>query len=334
MTLFLRLMVFLALPFLVVSCFKEDVKVLPHQPGNTEIDTIALTSLYKNQVYYDLGTKSAVQTNLRKQWDISFECMSGGRHIRLNTSCFMVAADLGVKDINLPADTTGSKWRFDTSNGNPDSTAFGTWYSVTGSDTVSIGHTYAINRGLDEQGNPRGMRQFVVDSLVNNIFYFRVAGFDGSNVRSYSLAKNPTVNHVLFTFDSGANLVTEPADNTWDLLFTQYTTLLFTSAGLPYPYLVTGVLINPSLVEVAQDSTRAFADISFANVSGLAFSNRQDIIGYDWKFYSFDTGSYTVLMNRNYIIRDTLGFYYKFRFLGFYDVKGEKGYPSIEYQKL
>ncbi len=329
-----RIVTFLVLPFLAASCFKEDVKVTPHQPGNTIIDTIALTAQYKNQVYYDLGTKTAVFTNLRKQWDLSFECAANGWHVRLNTSCFMYSADMGTLDIGQPVDTTGVSWRFDTSNGKADSTAIGTWFTLNENDTVSNGHLLVINRGLDELGNPRGMRQLEIDSLSNNVFYFRVANFNGSNVKSYSVARNSLANHILFTFDSGSDVVTEPANHSWDLLFSQYTTLLYTDQGEPYPYLVTGVLLNPELVQVAQDSLDPFENITFETVSKLSFSNQQDKIGYDWKFYSFDTGSYTVRMNLNYVIRDTEGFYYKFRFLGFYNNKGEKGFPSIEYQRL
>jgi hypothetical protein len=237
-------------------------------------------------------------------------------------------------EIGHPADTTGTTWRYDNSNGKADSTALGIWFKVIGGDTVSNGHIYAINRGLDELGNPRGMRQLVIDSISMDIFYFRVANFDGSNIKSYSIVKNHLVNNVLFTFDAGSDVVSEPPESNWDLLFTQYTTLLFTSLGNPYPYLVTGVLLNPNQVIVAQDSTELFENITFSSISNLSLSNQQDRIGYDWKFYNFDTGSYTVRMNLNYIIRDTEGYYYKLRFLGFYNEKGEKGYPSIEYQQL
>jgi hypothetical protein len=59
-----------------------------------------------------------------------------------------------------------------------------------------------------------------------------------------------------------------------------------------------------------------------------------DFIGYDWKYYDFETGSYTVDFSRSYIIRTRAGFYFKLRFAGFYNASGEKGYPVIEFQRL
>ena len=116
----------------------------------------------------------------------------------------------------------------------------------------------------------------------------------------------------------GAVKPLEPPKTNYDLLFTQYTTLLYTDAGEAYPYLVTGVLINRNQVRVALDSTHAFENVTLGQVANLPYSTRLDFIGYDWKSYSFSAGSYTVKSNLLYIIQDTEGFYYKFRFISFY----------------
>jgi len=329
----LHIFSFIATLFLVSSCFKEDEKVLPHEPGENQIDTIALTALYKNQVYFDLEKGDAILTNLRKTWDLSFESASEGYRIRLNTSCFMVAAQI-EGTFGLPADTTGAIWKFDHSNGSPDSTAIGNWFLVQASDTSFPGSFYVINRGIDENGNDRGYRQLVLDSLKNDTYYFRMARFNGSDIQNCIVTKDERFDRQLFSFDSGIQPPDEPLSATWDLLFTQYTTLLYTDEGDPYPYLVTGVLLNPVAVEAALDSSAAFNDISFENASALPFSRQQDFIGYDWKYYDFDEGFYTVDINKIYIIRNRNGLLFKLRFLGFYNMKGEKGYPSIEYQRL
>lgn len=330
----LQLVLLFAITCLAISCFKEDEKVTPHQPGNTKVDTIPLTSLYKYQVYYDLGTGTAALTTLRKKWDLSFESTPEGWHILLNTSCFMYAASIQSRDFGLPADTAGVAWRFDNSNGNRDSTAIGEWFHISGNDTISNGNWYVINKGLDEEGNPKGFKQLSIDSLSNGTYYFRTADFKGGNVKSFSIPKAAFVNQVNYSFDETAVDFSEPDNRSWDLLFTQYTTLLYTDQGDPYPYLVTGVLLNPNMVEVARDSITPFTAITFESAKGLTYSKQQDFIGYDWKFYSFNTGAYTVRNNQVYIIRDVAGFYYKFRFLGFYNEKGEKGFPSIEFQQL
>jgi len=142
---------------------------------------------------------------------------------------------------------------------------------------------------------------------------------------------------VLFSISNPLEVISEPDRSNWDLLFTQYTTLLFTDEGDPYPYLVTGVLLNPALVLIAMDSITAYDDISFEKAQSMDFSKQADGIGYLWKEYDFDDGSYTVNSKIIYVIRDTRGFLYKLRFKDFYKLLNnrlQKGYPSFEYQKL
>ena len=66
----------------------------------------------------------------------------------------------------------------------------------------------------------------------------------------------------------------------------------------------------------------------------LNYYGALDAIGYDWKFYNFTSGVYTIRPNLNYIVHGVSGFYFKLRFVGFYNKDGLKGYPVIEYQKL
>jgi len=320
---------------LITSCFKEDEKVQIHQSGNVTTDTIVLTQNYKYQIYFDLSSDSKVATNLRTDWDLAFECKTGGSHILLNSSCFMKAADCGLIPFAQAIDTAGLHWKFDSSDGNPDSTALLHWININNNDTIYPRHVYAINRGLDENGNILGLRQVVFDGLRHGIYSFRWANIDGSAVKSSVIEKDTTFNYIHYSLkNGGGQQAPEPVKSNWDLLFTQYSTLLFTDAGDPYPYLVTGVLINQNGVQVAVDSIKPFSEITFESASNMIYSKKLDAIGYDWKFYNFDTGSYTVRFERTYVIKDTEGFYYKFRFTGFYNNLGQKGYPVIEYQKL
>ena len=129
-------------------------------------------------------------------------------------------------------------------------------------------------------------------------------------------------------------LPVEPQQQTYDLLFTQYTTMLFTDQGIPYPYLVTGVLLNRSIVEIAVDSTTDFFSITHDLALSVSYTKALDAVGYDWKYYSFKTGVYTIRPKLSYIIHGVSGLYYKLRFVGFYNKDGLKGYPVIEYQQL
>ena len=122
--------------------------------------------------------------------------------------------------------------------------------------------------------------------------------------------------------------------NSYDLLFTQYSTLLFTSEGAAYPYLVTGVLLNRGLVTAAIDSVTNFSNITMVTAAKMNFSSALDVIGYDWKVFNFTAGVYTVRTGLNYVIKDREGIYYKLRFIGFNNASGTKGYPVFEYQGL
>ncbi|MCX6306665.1 MAG: HmuY family protein [Bacteroidetes bacterium] len=323
------------------SCFKKDDKVTPHPVGDLLTDTIPMTQDYRYQIYFSLDSGKIVSMNIKTLYDLGFECSGEGWHVILNTSNFMKVADLGNVTLGQAYDTTGMKLRFDKSDGNPDSTAIGTWFSITGKDTVSNNHVYAVSRGLDEAGNPLGLYQVVFDSLKNRSFYFRYALLGGGPVSSGVVSKDPGINFKFFSLKTGTVVPTEPPRQSYDLLFTQYTTLLFkgvqTPAGItqtPYPYLVTGVLLNRHLVGVAVDSTNDFFTITRDQARTMNYTRALDAIGWEWKEYNFETGVYTIRPDICYVIRGVSGFYFKLRFIGFYNKDGLKGYPMIEYQRL
>jgi hypothetical protein len=110
--------------------------------------------------------------------------------------------------------------------------------------------------------------------------------------------------------------------------------MLQTSIGEDYPYLVFGVLLNPNKVVAALDTVHNFADIVLADTSEITFSQDLDAIGYEWKYYNFDAGVYTVVPEFSYIIRDRDGYYYKLRFVDFYNDTGDKGHPEFEFLAL
>jgi hypothetical protein len=327
--------VFLLIPLLLTSCFKKDEAIPRHQRGNVRTDTIAMTQDYKYQVYFDLASESKVNTNLKTDADIGFECAAGGWHIILNTADFAKVADLGIKTFGEPQDTTGAIWKFDKSDGNPDSIAIGQWYTVSRNDTVTNNHVYIVNCGMDENGNNLGFFQVIFDSLKHDTYYFRFAPMRGGTIVQASVPKDPDVHYVYYDLvNGGAVKQLEPAMSGWDLLFTQYSTLLFTDAGQAYPYLVTGVLVNRGKVQIAVDTIHNFADINYDMARAFHYSSAMDAIGYDWKVYNFDAGTYTVRTGLNFVISDKNGFLYKLRFIGFNNASGAKGYPVFEYQGL
>lgn len=316
------------------SCFKEDDPVAPHPRGDVFTDTIPMTYNYRYQVYYRLDSAAQVMVIPKTTADLGFECAGQGWKVILNTANFMKAADLGEVPFGMPLDTAGKHWKFDKSDGNPDSLAIGRWFIQEEDDTVSLNHVYLIDRGLDESGNALGFYQFRIDSLKGGVYYFRIAQLDGSGLSTASVRKDASLNYQWFSLATETPVSAEPPAGDYDLLFTQYTTLLYTDLGEAYPYLVTGVLLNRSNTMACRDTLHNFATITIGEASAMHYSGATDVIGYDWKYYNFETGSYTVETNRFYLVRDRKNFIWKLRFIGFYNRMGEKGYPVIEFQRL
>ncbi len=332
--------VFFMVPlFLLTSCFKEDDMVEPYNRGDVVVETIELTQYYTFQVYYDLENAETIAVNNKNEWDLGFECAEEGGHIILNTSAFMVAANTGSTNFHQEIDTTGLQWKFDKSDGNMDSTAIGSWFTLEQNDTLFTHNVYVVNRGYTDLGVLRGLKKVQFERLANDQYHFRFANLNGTDEHEFTVQKDPAVNFTCFSFEEGGKqLFFEPPFDSWDILFSQYTTLLFTDEGDPYPYLVTGVLLNRSNVAVALDTINEFSAITMASVEGRVFSHTLDFIGYDWKVLEGDVNSgnvtYNIVPGRSYIIKNRKGFIFKLRFTGFYNNLGEKGYPTVEFKLL
>lgn len=334
-----KLLILSIVIFALTSCFKDDEVVPPHQPGDVKTVEIPLTQYYVYQYYFNLATAEKVSFNDRSVFDLNFECIDTSTVIRLNTSNFALIAETPFEKFGDVQDTVGLQWRFDKSDGDIDSLAISNWINIDGSDTTYSNKVWVLNRGLNPMGLQLGLIKIKFTAYKNNKFYFSYSKFNSEEIIDAVAEKNPNYLTVQFSLENGGEPIqTEPEKSNWDLLFSQYTTLLFTSEGLPYPYIVTGTLQKSGLA-VAVDSSLVFSDITLSDTLGLDFSKSTDAIGYTWKRIvgNVETGNYhyETRIEWNYIIRDDYNYYYKLRFIDFYNQEtGEKGYPVFEYQSL
>jgi hypothetical protein len=322
----------LLLALLLPSCFKEEDMVPAHEQGDVEVGQAALGANYGRQVYFDLFNNDEAASNLISDWDLSFESASGGWVIRLNSSKFMLAGNSFETDFNAELSADELEMNFDKSDGNPDSTAIGPWFEITEDSAHSLKHVYLIDRGMNEQNKAEGMKKVQFD-IQGSTYIMRYANADNSQDSIVFIARDPSMDLVYYSFSTGLKDIA-PMPDQWSLHFTKYTTMLVTDEGENYPYLVTGVLLNPNGVLAVQDTIHDFMDITRENVQGLGFTSRADVIGYEWKDYNFDAGVYTIVPDMNYVIRDKDGFFYKLRFIDFNSDQGEKGYPKFEFVRL
>jgi hypothetical protein len=145
--------------------------------------------------------------------------------------------------------------------------------------------------------------------------------------------------------DSAQYNITSNYVKSWDIVFTNYTTSVASSAGSSVAYKVTGALINTkNKIQVAlmqyTNSARAdsissaFAKLKIADVSSLNYSSNVDAIGYNWKAIDMTTYTYTVSANNFYILKLNNGSYYKLRFVSFYGSSTSQRIAKIEYQLM
>jgi hypothetical protein len=329
----MRYLSFIVLLFVLLqSCFKEEELIPPHEQGDLEEGQAALGSLYENQVYFDLNNNEEVSSSSTVDWDLSFESSTGGWTIRLNSAKFMLAGN--SQDTIFSAGLTAEdlEMKFDQSDGNPDSTAIGAWFD-TGEDTTwSKRFIYLVDRGSDPSGNPLGQKKVQFDMLGDE-FLMRYSNMDNSQDTTVLINRDPSMDKVFYSFEEGLVHIA-PLPEQWSLQFTRYTTMLVTDEGEDYPYLVVGVLLNPNGVAAALDTIHDFMEMDADNVLDLEYTTRADVIGYEWKYYNFDEGLYTIEPDMHYVIRDRDGYFYKLRFVDFYSDEGVKGYPTFEFVRL
>ncbi len=315
----------------LTSCFKEDDPIPPYvsPPG---VNTVVAETRpdYSLQSYYDFSTNTFVSSNHREDWDFAFSCSPAVTAVYLNSSKRMRVLDTQSDDWSVPFSPTAqtNQWRFDESTGEPENTAlFG----------FVPGRVYVMDLGLSVTGTNLGFRKIKIVSSDLQSLIFEYAMPDGSQVQNATLTKNSEYNFVYFSFKNGGEIVTpEPKKNRYDIQFTHYTTRVYYEGSTTdfEWYAVNGVLLNPTGVTVAVDSTDNFGGITFDELSQFSFSSQRDFIGYDWKSYDFDLATYKILSQNTYLIRDRFGDFWKMRFVSFTNALGERGYPTFEVAKF
>lgn len=313
----------LLIGLLLVSCEKEELPISPHTPGPEQIAQISMGADYGKQIFYRLSDHTVVNQNPKTAWDIGFQCGEDGWRITLNSARGGAAALVETNDFSSVNSSNGVSWNWDAQSGNPDSTAIG--------DYRNADHVILIDRGYDPQGNHTGYRKMKVMEVNETAYSIRLAELNGANDIKRTIEKSESKSYLAFSFDANNVVQIAPDKTQWDLLFTQYVHLFHNPLT---PYLVTGVLINRYETTVAEVTDRVFEEIKLEHVQQYEFNSELDIIGYDWKTYSFESASYTVNPDISYILRNAEGRHFKLHFIDFYNDIGERGAPKFEMQEL
>lgn len=303
------------------ACEKEELpKPYGAAPSASTVQ-VSMGGDYANQLFFDLAAVQVVSQNNREIWDLAFESSADGIRIRLNSSKFMAVSKTAQTDLGMVTASTPVSWSYDNAAGKEDSLAFYGW---------EPGKVYIIDRGNTVAGQPIGKLKMQVVSTDADSWTIRWgATLNATEFETRELQKSAAHDFIYFSFTSGQQVNVAPAKDAWDLCFTAYTYLFHDGT----PYLVTGVLASTYGVETAE-SSQSFDDVSYADAVSADYAADLDLIGYDWKYYDFDLGTYTVQSNRVFLIRSVQSRYYKLRFIDFYDANGVKGAPTMEIKEL
>ncbi len=323
-----RCFFFLAVLCAFASCEKdEDAIVLPPR-GTASYDSVVLGESYDKQIFYDFESGMPVFTSDPKSWDLAFEATPEGRHIFINGGQDVWVYNTHKKDLaqvkTLPqglSATSGAGWQYDKPSLLPDATGMGEWQDTS---------VYIVQLRS-------GLQKLRVLSGDDSGYVFEWMPLSGSGAPTrVALKKDTAFNYVCFSFSKGITQP-EPIKGAWDIVFTHYRELVYDgSLGYAVPYLVTGVLLNPWKTSAAADSVDEFSGIGLNKAQTALFSERRNVIGYDWKTVDLGGGSFTYTVNRrkNYIVSTRREQLYKMHFLGFYSSTGIKGTPTFEFERL
>ena len=306
------------------GCVREEIAV-PAQPRYAVECVARVGPTYDHQLWFDLSSYSVVAQNSKMDWDLAFESAPEGWRVRLNQARLMRAHRAWEDAIGQPGDTAGfgNTWRVDLPSGRPDSVAIPDWRNDQ--------PVFILNLGYGTAGQMLGLRKLQITSVDASAYQFTLAHMDGSNVQHHSVQKDPARAYTHFSISNGTVVIAPPLGS-YDIVFTQYTEQFYYPD--PYQsYLVTGTVNGYSGARVAQVQGD-FASVSLNDTLLHPFSTDEDVIGYDWKDYSFDTGAYEVDAGQVYIVQDRDGLFYKLHFTDYYDEQGMRGSPRFAVMPL
>lgn len=322
---------FLALGLLLASCEKKEQPVTLPEKGKAEAAQVEMGEDYTDQVFFDFETNSIVTTSVASSWDLAFEASATGRHIFINGGNDIFVYNTHKSDINnvtLPANLSAKDWKVDSPHGVSDSTAIGDCFNTTG---VSKNEVYIIK--LNPSLFPDTFKKIMLVSVDAKNYIMSYGDLKGGEVKSITIPKDNNYNFTYFSFSDGGNVVhPEPPKNTWDIVFTRYRHIYYELDD--FPYLVSGVLLNPNNTTAFEDSTLGYQAIDINTITHASFLPFRDIIGYDWKVYDFDKSRYSINPKKAFIVKTRKDQYWKLHFLDFYSDKGVKGSPSFEFERL
>lgn len=299
---------------------------------------------YQNQAFYRLSDDNVVQLP-NESWDLAFS-MTGQFNvgIAINESTTSItgapAAELEIYETSLTdftaeMDTTHllrrllndeSSWAEGGALSNvanpadPFDFGWGSYNPVT--------HTLYGTRVFAAKLRDGSYKKFFVASFDGSAYGLKYANFDGSEEQNISINRGDYGENILAFFSFSTGSMIEPIGS-WDLVFGRYLTKLDDGEGNILDYPVTGVLSNGT-IQLAKASGVDPIGVSYETYAD-SLDSRLDIIGHDWKAFSFTEG-WVIPTDLVFFAKTPTGEIYK---LVFVDFEGSStGVTTIEKTSL
>lgn len=286
-------------------------------------DTVSTGANYVDENYYTLMDGNEVQIT-RGDWDLAFAADGLGfasSTIRINGA---MGAELFKYGNNIndwsTVDTTGFNWSANQLIDSDTAWTTGAFENTTPTNGFDLGWgTYSVITHIVSGDKifilklaSGDYKKLIINNLANGIYSFKYADINGANEVNTTLTKSTYSgkNFGYYSIQNGLELDREPMANSWDLLFTKYIAVL---GGGTY-YGVTGLLAN-SGVKVAQVNN--VGDVNNISALGHNYETEMNVIGYDWKTYSFALGGYVITDSLVYFVELPNDDIYKLIFTGF-----------------
>ncbi len=309
------------------SCEKEEKLWELPKPGSEKIVSISMGETYENTSYFQLSTGNTTQRYLQI-WDIAFSTDNNTNHLIINGGKEVQVHQTNYTNFNHQITTPTDNWQWDNPNGDIDSTAFGKWLNDDGSSKQLV---YVVDIG--KQNNPRYYKlQFL--TVTDSCYTFKLSVLNDATGSITTIQKNNINNYIYFNLSTNETVDYEPPSSQWDLVFTRYRYIYYDMNPIT-PYQVNGTLINTKTTSVAEISNLTFDELDNTKAQQILLTKNADEIGFDWKYFDLNgSGKYTVNSKKLFLIKTLDGYYYKLKFIDFYDENGAKGTPKLAYQRL
>lgn len=328
-----------AIFFASIGCEKEDVAIVLPPPGPVSQLIADMGINYDTLVFVDLSSGATV-SHPNRAYDLAFEASPGGFRVYLNTGKLMFATHTGSSDI-LVADTVGAFWKTDDDNLADDSLAI---FNNTNTLNLSANQVFIIDRGRPYYSGTSRFRKIKFISSDDSKYSIQFCNLDNSALTDFTVTKDANYSLMYFSFENNGELVSlAPPKADWDIVFTRFTHTYYEEPlNSPFRYyLVSGALLNKwngSLNALCKkDSTAgyiSFDDVIYSSAQTFSLNNKASTIGFDWKYYDFNSALYLIRPDQYYLLKDQAGYYFKLKFIDYYNSQGNKGAAKFLYQRL